>query len=77
MIINYVGSYEWNKDIKKFVCQQESSFNMDGRHKFFDTSQVYGGLGPREAWMPGPLPGGAANWMQGYYPAGRLGVGAP
>jgi len=26
-------------------------------------------------WMPGPLPGGAANWGNGYYPAGRGGVG--
>lgn len=77
MLINYVGSYQYDPSRRRFVCQQESSFNMDGRHRPYDTSQVYGGLGRAGAWLPGPLPGGAANWKQGYYPAGRKGVGAP
>lgn len=78
MIINYVGSYEYDESIGKFVCQQESSFNMDGRHAPYDTSKVYGGLGGKDkSWLPGPLPGGAANWKQGFYPAGCKGVGAP
>ena len=77
MIVNYVGSYQYDPARHRFVCQQESSFNMDGRHPPYDTSKLYGGLGRGNNWLPGPLPGGAANWRQGYYPAGRPGVGAP
>lgn len=77
MIINYVGSYQWDTNKNMFICQQESSFNMDGQHKPYDTSKVYGGLGKGNNWLPGPLPGGAANWDEGFYPAGRKGVGAP
>jgi hypothetical protein len=77
LIVNYVGSYQYDPKKHKFICQQDSSFNMDGRHLPYDTSQVYGGLGKGKNWLPGPLPGGAANWKQGFYPAGRTGVGAP
>jgi len=77
MIVNYVGSYQYDPDKHKFICQQDSSFNMDGRHSPYDTSKLYGGLGKGKNWLPGPLPGGAANWRQGFYPAGRTGVGAP
>jgi len=77
MIVNYVGSYQYDPSKRLFVCQQASSFNMDGAHAPYDTSKAYGGLGKGNNWLPGPLPGGASNWKQGFYPAGRPGVGAP
>jgi len=69
--VNYVGSYQFDEASRQWVCQQESSFNMDGQHPFQDLSNN------TQNWMPGPLPGGAANWANGFYPAGRPGVGAP
>jgi hypothetical protein len=77
IIVNYVGSYQYDSNKKMFICQQDSSFNMDGKHQPYNCAKVYGGLDKNSSWLPGPLPGGAANWNQGYYPAGRSGVGAP
>jgi hypothetical protein len=71
LIVNYVGAYQYDQKSEIWVCQQDSSFNMDGKHNPQDIMKV------DENWLPGPLPGGASNWGYGYYPAGRTGVGAP
>jgi hypothetical protein len=71
LIVNYVGSYQYDQKNNTWVCQQDSSFNMDGKHPPQDIMKN------DQNWLPGPLPGGSANWGAGYYPAGRSGVGAP
>ena len=71
LIVNYVGSYQYDQATNTWVCQQDSSFNMDGKHPPQDIMKN------NQNWLPGPLPGGSANWGAGYYPAGRSGVGAP
>ena len=71
LIVNYVGAYQYDQKSETWVCQQDSSFNMDGKHNPQDIMKV------DENWLPGPLPGGSSNWGYGYYPAGRTGVGAP
>ena len=71
LIVNYVGSYQYDQTTNTWVCQQDSSFNMDGKHPPQDIMKN------DQNWLPGPLPGGSANWGAGYYPAGRSGVGAP
>lgn len=70
-VVNYVGSYIYDEEAGEWHCQQESSFNMDGRHPPQDLMKF------DQNWLPGPLPGGAADWGAGYYPAGRPGVGSP
>ena len=71
-VVNYVGSYQYDSDSKVWHVHSPSSFNMDGAEGSQDLMAVEG-----PSWMPGPLPGGAANWGAGYYPAGREGVGPP
>ena len=71
LIVNYVGSYQYDQKTNSWICQQDSSFNMDGKHLPQDIMKN------DQNWLPGPLPGGSANWGAGYYPAGRSGVGAP
>ena len=71
LIVNYAGAYQYDQKSETWVCQQDSSFNMDGKYPAQDIMKV------DQNWLPGPLPGGAANWGYGYYPAGRTGVGAP
>ena len=71
LIVNYVGSYLYDQENNTWVCQQDSSVNMDGKHPPQDIMKN------DQNWLPGPLPGGSANWGAGYYPAGRSGVGAP
>jgi hypothetical protein len=71
-VVNYVGSYEYDADARVWKIHSPSSFNVDGKKPPQDLMSLDG-----PNWMPGPLPGGASNWAQGYYPAGRGGVGAP
>jgi hypothetical protein len=71
LIVNYVGSYQYDPQTNNWICQQDSSFNMDGKYPAQDIMKN------EQNWLPGPLPGGSANWGEGYYPAGRSGVGAP
>ncbi len=70
--VNYVGSYQYDETQGVFVCQQKSSFNMDGSQDPWVAGSDSGGN-----WMPGPNSGGAANWTEGYYPGGRGGVSGP
>lgn len=84
MIVNYVGSFQYDKEKDAFVAQEDSCFNIDGFYDSYNTSRRYGGLSkdkpPSEksfAWLPGPFNNSAANWRTAYYPAGKSGVSAP
>ena len=76
LVVNYVASYQWNKDQKQWQIVKDSSFNTDGSKPPFDVALPNGGHTSEEAWMQ-PQPGGAAAWTWGYYPAGVKGVGPP
>ena len=51
----------------------ESSFNTEGKYAAQDLSDVT--LDGADRWMPGPMPGGAIFWNNGYYAGGAKGVG--
>jgi len=73
MIVNYVGAYQFDVNKQKWVLREDSSFNINGSL----TPQNIMDTNPIDSWLPGPLPGGSANWGEGYYPAGAEGVGPP
>ena len=84
IIVNYVGTYQYNMDKSCFELVKDSSFNCNGTNDPWDPSNssvqenwCKGGNETNGSWMPGPNPGGAANWGEGYYPAGRTGAGPP
>ena len=77
-LINYIAAYQYNAKTSMWECQMDSSFNIDGRHSSYDISKTNGGFTDiKDSWLPGPNPGGAANWGAGFYPSGRTGVGGP
>lgn len=70
--VNYVAAYSFMNGT--WIKDTESSFNSYGLHEPQDLSDVT--LDPSKRWMPGPMPGGAVFWNNGYYPGGVAGVGA-
>ena len=77
--INYIGSYQYNEEKKYFELEKTSSFNCDGKNQPWNPKQNSDDWckNNNNNWMPCPLPSTAANWRQGFYPAGRIGVGPP
>lgn len=76
LVVNYVASYQWNRNSQQWEIVKDSSFNTDGSRPAYDCAKPYGGLSNSYPWMT-PQPGGAAAWTWGYYPAGVRGVGPP
>lgn len=76
LIVNYVAAYQYDPGTKSWRLQPDSSFNTNGSMPACDvTKQNCGAASPDGNWLPGPLPGGAAFWRWGFYPAGSRGVG--
>ena len=69
--VNYVAAYDFVDG--QWVKSDESSFNTEGKYAAQDLSDVT--LSEADRWMPGPMPGGAVFWNNGYYAGGAKGVG--
>mmetsp|Transcript_33155 Transcript_33155/g.87548 ORF Transcript_33155/g.87548 Transcript_33155/m.87548 type:complete len:325 (-) Transcript_33155:314-1288(-) len=69
--VNYVAAYDFVDG--QWMKSNESSFNTEGKYAAQDLSDVT--LDGADRWMPGPMPGGAVFWNNGYYAGGAKGVG--
>lgn len=64
VVLNYLASYQFDNTSKRWVIQEESSFNTDGSRPPHDLMKQYGGIGKDKAWLA-PQPGGSAFWGLG------------